>query len=326
MRLAIIGAGKWGEALYHAYSKNNDVVISSRTPRDIENFVSLKEALSREYIIMAIPAQSVREWLTEHYEEKGQKILVAAKGIETSSGAFLNDIYGAFLSCDRLAYISGPSFAKEVKESLPTALIISSTNLELAQYFADGLPSFIKGYVDDDVIGAEVSGAYKNVIAIAGGVTDGLGLGNNARAALISRGLVEMSRFAQHYGARAETFLSLGGAGDLFLTASSKLSRNYRVGLGLAEGKSIKNILLELGEVAEGIPTTKALYTIAKKEDLYLPIAQEVYKMIEEDKSPSESLRDLLNSPQKALHSPTYRGLLKKTRHYKSQLIQDIRS
>ena len=294
MKLAIIGAGKWGEALYHAYSKNNDVVISSRTPRDIENFVSLKEALSREYIIMAIPAQSVREWLTEHYEDKGQKILVAAKGIETSSGAFLNDIYGAFLSCDRLAYISGPSFATEVKESLPTALIISSTNVELAQCFADGLPSFIKGYVDDDVIGAEVSGAYKNVIAIAGGVTDGLGLGNNARAALISRGLVEMSRFGQHYGARAETFLSLGGAGDLFLTASSKLSRNYRVGLGLAEGKSIENILLELGEVAEGIPTTKALYTIAKKEDLYLPIAQEVYKMIEEDKSPSESLRDLL--------------------------------
>ncbi len=294
MKLAIIGAGKWGEALYHAYSKNNDVVISSRTPRDIENFVSLKEAMSREYIIMAIPAQSVREWLREHYEDKGQKILVAAKGIETSSGAFLNDIYGAFLPCDRLAYISGPSFATEVKESLPTALIISSTNVELAQYFADGLPSFIKGYVDDDVIGAEVSGAYKNVIAIAGGVTDGLGLGNNARAALISRGLVEMSRFGQHYGARAETFLSLGGAGDLFLTASSKLSRNYRVGLGLAEGKSIKNILLELGEVAEGIPTTKALYTIAKKEDLYLPIAQEVYKMIEEDKSPSESLRDLL--------------------------------
>ena len=294
MRLAIIGAGKWGEALYHAYSKNNDVVISSRTPRDIENFVSLKEAMSREYIIMAIPAQSVREWLTEHYEDKGQKILVAAKGIETSSGAFLNDIYGALLPCDRLAYISGPSFATEVKESLPTALIISSTNLELAQYFADGLPSFIKGYIDDDVIGAEVSGAYKNVIAIAGGVTDGLGLGNNARAALISRGLVEMSRFGQHYGARAETFLSLGGAGDLFLTASSKLSRNYRVGLGLAEGKNIESILLELGEVAEGIPTSKALYTIAQKENLYLPIAQEVYKMIEEKKNPVESLKDLL--------------------------------
>jgi glycerol-3-phosphate dehydrogenase (NAD(P)+) len=220
---------------------------------------------------------------------------VAAKGIETSTGAFLNEIYGDYLPEERLAYISGPSFATEVQQSLPTALIISSTNRELAQEFSDALPSFIKGYVDDDVVGAEVSGAYKNVIAIAGGVTDGLGLGNNARAALISRGLVEMSRFGEHYGARAETFLSLGGAGDLFLTASSKLSRNYRVGLGLAEGKQLDAILEELGEVAEGVPTTKALHRIAQKENLYLPIADEVYKMIAEGKSPLESVKDLLN-------------------------------
>jgi len=295
MEIAIIGAGKWGLALYHAYSKNNDVVIHSRTPREIENFVSLDEALSRKYIIMAVPAQSVREWLEGHFDDRGQNLLVAAKGIETSTGAFLNEIYGDYLPEERLAYISGPSFAAEVQQSLPTALIISSTNKELAQHFADALPAFIKGYVDDDVVGAEVSGAYKNVIAIAGGVTDGLGLGNNARAALISRGLVEMSRFGEHYGARAETFLSLGGAGDLFLTASSKLSRNYRVGLGLAEGKDLNTILEELGEVAEGVPTTKALHRIAQKENLYLPIADQVYKMIEERKSPLESVKDLLN-------------------------------
>jgi glycerol-3-phosphate dehydrogenase (NAD(P)+) len=295
MEIAIIGAGKWGQALYQAYSKGNDVVIHSRTPREIENFVSLDEALSRKHIIMAVPAQNVREWLDEHFEDRGQSLLVAAKGIETSTGAFLNEIYGDFLPEERLAYISGPSFATEVQQSLPTALIISSTNRELAQEFSDALPSFIKGYVDDDVVGAEVSGAYKNVIAIAGGVTDGLGLGNNARAALISRGLVEMSRFGEHYGARAETFLSLGGAGDLFLTASSKLSRNYRVGLGLAEGKQLDAILEELGEVAEGVPTTKALHRIAQKENLYLPIADEVYKMIAEGKSPLESVKDLLN-------------------------------
>jgi len=295
VEIAIIGAGKWGQALYHAYRKENDVVIHSRTPREIENFVSLDEALSRKHIIMAIPAQNVRKWLDEHFEDRGQSLLVAAKGIETSTGAFLNEIYGDYLPEERLAYISGPSFAAEVQQSLPTALIISSTNRELAQEFSDALPSFIKGYVDDDVVGAEVSGAYKNVIAIAGGVTDGLGLGNNARAALISRGLVEMSRFGEHYGARAETFLSLGGAGDLFLTASSKLSRNYRVGLGLAAGKQLDAILEELGEVAEGVPTTKALHRIAKKENLYLPIADEVYKMIEEGKSPLESVKDLLN-------------------------------
>lgn len=295
MKIAVIGAGKWGQALYHAYSQDNDVVIHSRTPRDIENFVSLDEALSREYIVMAIPAQSVREWMGEHFTDRGQHIVVAAKGIETSTGAFLNEIYGAFLDEDRLCYISGPSFATEVKQSLPTALIISSTNQALAQKFADALPRFIKGYVDDDVVGAEVSGAYKNVIAIAGGVADGLGLGNNARAALISRGLVEMTRFGVHFGARTETFLSLGGAGDLFLTASSTLSRNYRVGLGLAEGKPIDNILQELGEVAEGVPTSIALHRIAQKEDLYLPIADEVYNMIERDKSPIESVSDLLS-------------------------------
>ncbi|WP_188108703.1 NAD(P)H-dependent glycerol-3-phosphate dehydrogenase [Sulfurovum sp. bin170] len=295
MKIAIIGAGKWGQALYHAYSQNNKVVINSRSQKNIENFVSLDEALSCDYLVMALPAQVVRGWMSENFEDRGQKILVAAKGIETSTGAFLNEVYGEFVSLDRLAFISGPSFATEVQKSLPTALKISSLNLNLAQIYADALPDFIKGYVDDDVVGAEVSGAYKNVIAIASGVCDGLELGNNARAALISRGLVEMTRFGEYFGARRDTFLSLGGAGDLFLTASSQLSRNYRVGLGLAHGKSIDEILEELGEVAEGIPTTKALYRIAHKEDIYLPIADEVYKMLE-GKDPLVCVKDLLSS------------------------------
>jgi len=294
MRIAIIGAGKWGQALYHAYSQNNDVVIHSRTAREIENFVSLEEALSREYLVMAIPAQFAREWMEKNFEDRGQKILVAAKGIETSTGAFLNDIYEEFVPNERLAFISGPSFAAEVQKSLPTAVMISSENAQLAQTFADHLPDYIKGYVDDDVVGAEVSGAYKNVIAIAGGVCDGLGLGNNARAALISRGLVEMTRFGEAFGARTETFLSLGGSGDLFLTASSTLSRNYRVGLGLAKGKNMDEILQELGEVAEGVPTAKALYRIAQEKEIYLPIAQEVYAMIEKGKDPLRSVEDLL--------------------------------
>ena len=293
MKIAIIGAGKWGQALYHAYSQNNEVVINSRTPKDIENFVSLEEALSFEYLIFALPAQSVRSWMRNNFVDKGQNILVASKGIETATGAFLNEVYASFVPANRLAFISGPSFAAEVQKSLPTALKISSTNVGLAQVYADALPKFIKGYVDDDVVGAEVSGAYKNVIAIAGGVCDGLELGNNARAALISRGLVEMTRFGEHFGARTETFLSLGGAGDLFLTASSQLSRNYRVGLGLSQGKSIEEILEELGEVAEGIPTTEALFNIAQTEDIYLPIANEVYKMLE-GKDPLKCVHDLL--------------------------------
>jgi glycerol-3-phosphate dehydrogenase (NAD(P)+) len=295
MKIAIIGAGKWGQALYHAYSQDNDVVISSRNSKDIENFVPMSEALAYEYLVMAIPAQFVRGWLEENFVDHGQNILVAAKGIETSTGAFLNEVYGEFVPADRLAFISGPSFAAEVQKSLPTALKISSTNEKLAQTYADALPNFIKGYVDDDVIGAEISGAYKNVIAIAGGVSDGLGLGNNARAALISRGLVEMTRFGEAFGAKTETFLSLGGAGDLFLTASSTLSRNYRVGLGIAKGKSMDEILEELGEVAEGVPTAKAIYKIATDKEIYLPIAQEVYAMIEEGKDPLASVKDLLS-------------------------------
>ena len=294
MKIAIIGAGKWGQALYHAYSQDNDVVISSRNTKEIENFVSMDEALKYEYLVLAIPAQFVRAWMEENFVDHGQNILVAAKGIETSTGAFLNEVYGAFVSADRLAFISGPSFASEVQESLPTALKISSTNEALAQTYANALPKFIKGYVSDDVVGAEVSGAYKNVIAIAAGVSDGLGLGNNARAALISRGLVEMTRFGEAFGAKTETFLSLGGAGDLFLTASSTLSRNFRVGLGLAKGKNMEEILQELGEVAEGVPTAKALHKIAIDKDIYLPIAAEVYAMIEEGKDPLESVKDLL--------------------------------
>lgn len=294
MKIAIVGAGKWGSALFHAYSQKNSVVISSRNKRDIENFVSLKEAMNYEYIIMAIPTQFVRQFMNEYFKDNGQKILVAAKGIEVSSGKFLNEVYEEFLPKERIAFLSGPSFAAEVMKSLPTALVVSSVNLELAKIFANAMPSYIRGYIDSDVAGAEVSGAYKNVIAIASGVCDGLELGNNARAALISRGLVEMTRFGQYFGAKIETFISLGGAGDLFLTASSNLSRNYRVGFGLAQGKSLENILIELGEVAEGVATTKALMKIAKEKNIYLPIANEVEELLN-GKEPKRSLLDLLN-------------------------------
>ncbi len=296
MRLAIIGAGKWGQALKHAFSQNddNDVVITSRHYRDIPDFVSWEEALEREYLVLAISAQSIREWMQKHFSDRGQKVLVAAKGVEIASGSLLNELLESFLPTDRLAYLSGPSFAAEVLQSLPTALVVSSLNLDLAKRYISAFPDFIKGYVDDDIAGAEVGGAYKNVIAIAAGVCDGLELGNNARAALISRGLVEMARFGAHYGARADTFLSLGGAGDLFLSASSRLSRNYRVGLGLAAGKKRDEILKGLGEVAEGVATTKAIRRIAENEGIYLPIAAEVYSMLYENKAPRKSLEDLL--------------------------------
>ena len=294
-KIGIVGAGKWGLALAFALSEKNDVVITSRTSRDLDNFVSLEEALKCEYLVVSIPAQQVASWLEENFKFNGQKVLVVAKGIEATTGRFLNDIYAPHVKSSNIAFLSGPSFAVEVQKSLPTALVINSENEKLSEELSELFPSFIKTYTSTDVIGAEVSGAYKNVIAIAAGICEGLGLGKNAAAALISRGLVEMQRFGVAYGAKEETFTGLGGAGDLFLTASSNMSRNFRVGLGIAKSKSQEEILEELGEVAEGIGTTYALHKISKQKDLYLPIAKEVYEMLE-GKSPKESLRDLLSS------------------------------
>lgn len=295
MKIGVIGAGKWGQALAFALAQNNKVVITSRTPRDLKNFVSLEEALECEYLVISIPAQQISSWLQEHFTFKGQKVLVAAKGIEASTGRFLNEIYSEYVPDENIAFLSGPSFAAEVIKSLPTAVVINSSNELLSEKFASFFPSFIKAYTSTDVLGAEVAGAYKNVIAIAAGICDGLNLGKNAAASLISRGLVEMHRFGKVYGAQDESFVGLSGAGDLFLTASSTMSRNFRVGLGLAKGKSQEEILEELGEVAEGIGTAYALHEIAKEKNLYLPIACEVYELLE-GKEPHISLKDLLSS------------------------------
>jgi glycerol-3-phosphate dehydrogenase (NAD(P)+) len=293
MSIGVIGAGKWGSALAFALSEKSEVFIYSRHKRDRKNFVTLDEILTCKYLIITVPAQAIGVWLQEHFVFNNQKILVASKGIEASSGRFLNDIYKEYVPDENIAFLSGPSFATEVMQSLPTALVINSTNQTLANEFALLFPSFIKAYTSEDVVGAEIAGAYKNVIAIAAGITNGLALGNNASASLISRGLVEMQRFGSFYGAKTESFIGLSGAGDLFLTASSTMSRNFRVGQGIAKGLTQEEILEELGEVAEGIGTTYALYDLAKKNGLYLPIAQEVYAMLE-GKSPQESLQDLL--------------------------------
>lgn len=293
MSIGVIGAGKWGSALAFALAQKNEVFISSRTLRDMQNFISMEEVLKYEYLVIAIPAQQISSWLENNFVFTNQKILVASKGIEASTGMFLNEIYAKYVPDENIAFLSGPSFATEVMKSLPTALVVNSHNKELSEKFSSFFPDFIKTYTSTDVMGAEISGAYKNVIAIAAGICEGLGLGKNAAAALISRGLVEMQRFGLRYGAKEESFIGLSGAGDLFLTASSTMSRNFRVGLGLAEGKSKEDILIELGEVAEGIGTAYALYEIAEKKDLYLPIAREVYELLE-GKNPHISLRDLL--------------------------------
>lgn len=292
-KVSVIGAGKWGQALHFALSQNQEALITSRTKRDIKNFVTLQEALNCEYLVIAIPAQEIREWLKNNFIYNGQKVLVASKGIEASSGEFLNEIYANYVPEDKIGFISGPSFAAEVIKGLPTALVINSKSKRVYNEFSDFFPEFIKTYYSVDIVGAEIAGAYKNVLAIASGICDGLELGNNARASLISRGLVEMQRFGKYFGAKKSSFVGLSGAGDLFLTASSTLSRNFRVGLGLAAGKKLEEILRELGEVAEGVKTAEAIYELSLKHGIYTPIAKEV-KLILDGKSPKDSLRDLI--------------------------------
>jgi len=295
--IAVIGAGKWGQALHYAFSyKNDNVLITSRTKKDIKNFVPLNQALESKYLIIAIPAQNIRQWLKDNFIFKNQKILVAAKGIEASSGAFLKEIYEEFIPSENLGFISGPSFATEVQKGLPTALVLNSTSKKLYEEFKQFFPDFIKTYYSDDVIGAEIAGAYKNVLAIASGICNGLDLGQNAQASLISRGLIEMQRFASYFGKTSkDTFLGLSGAGDLFLTASSTMSRNFRVGLGLAKNQKLEDILNKLGEVAEGVKTSEAIDKLSKKYNIYTPIAKEV-KLILDGKNPKDSLKDLLIS------------------------------
>jgi glycerol-3-phosphate dehydrogenase (NAD(P)+) len=292
-KIGVIGAGKWGEALSFALSEKNEVIITSRTPREWPNFKSLDEVLACEYLVITVPAQQIAQWLKEHFVFSGQKILVAAKGIEASSGRFLNDIYGEYVPSENLAFLSGPSFAVEVMKKLPTALVVNSVSKDTAKEFAAFFPSFIRTYTSADVIGAEIAGAYKNVIAIAAGICEGLSLGHNAAASLIARGLVEMERFGRAYGATQESFLGLSGAGDLFLTASSSMSRNYRVGLGLAQEQNKETVCAQIGEVSEGIGTAYALHEIAQERGIYLPIAAEVYAILE-GKSPRQSLKDLI--------------------------------
>ncbi len=292
-RIGVVGAGKWGEALAFSLSFKNDVLITSRRVRNVANFVSVEQILDLEYIVIAMSAQHIGSWLEDNFIFKNQKILVASKGIEASSGRFLDEVFAPYVPDDNLAFLSGPSFATEVMSSLPTAVVVSSRSDLCAQEFSDAFAPFMRVYTDRDIAGVEVCGAYKNVIAIASGVCSGLRLGNNAAAALISRGLVEMRRFGKMYGAEDETFLGLSGAGDLFLTASSTMSRNFRAGLALALGKSLVEIEQELGEVAEGIATTYALHKISQEREIYLPIATEVYEILE-GRSAQQSLERLL--------------------------------
>lgn len=292
-KISVFGGGAWGNALHFAFKEKNSTFIISRKNLDSTFQITQEQAKDSDYFVVAIATSALHLWLSSNPLPKNAKILVASKGI--AKGQFVSEIFESFYPNASLSYLAGPSFAKEVQSGLPCALNIHANSMEIAKQWCNLFPSFIKPYISLDIIGGEVSGAYKNVIAIASGICDGLGLGNNARASLIARGLVEMTRFGKFFGALDSTFLGLSGAGDLFLTANSTLSRNFRVGLYLAQGKTLTEILETLGEVAEGVKTSEEIHKLATKYNIYTPIAKEVALIIK-GKSPKQSLLDLMQS------------------------------
>lgn len=297
--IVVCGGGSWGMALAHALSNQLPCkIVSRRTlqlPKNAQQ-IPLEELRDYQHFIIAIKTGAIPLWLKSANLPKNAKILVAAKGFISYEHKtyFLSDFLQQFFNINHLCFLAGPSFAKEVTMGLPCALNIHSTNRELASLFSAIFPKFIKTYTQGDIIGAQISGAYKNSIAIAAGVCEGLGLGNNARASLIARALVEMRRFGAYFGSEDETFLGLSGAGDLFLSANSALSRNFRVGLGLAKKQPLSSILKDLGEVAEGVQATAEILNLAKEKDIYTPIVAEVHNVLN-GKNPLESLTQLMN-------------------------------
>ena len=290
-KITIFGGGAWGSALCFAFSQKNKAYIVSRRNLNLKEQISIKDAQNSDYFVIAIATSALKSWLQTTPLPQDSKILIASKGIV--DGKFVHEIFSQFYPLNNLCFLAGPSFAKEVRSSLPCALNIHSANLELAKEWIPLFPQFIKPYVCGDVVGGDIGGAYKKVIAIASGICEGLGLGQNARASLVARGLVEMTRFGVHFDALDSTFLGLSGAGDLFLTANSTLSRNFRVGLGLAQNKPLAQVLAELGEVAEGVKTAHEIHTLAQKHNIYTPIAKEVSLVIN-GKNPKQSLLDLM--------------------------------
>jgi glycerol-3-phosphate dehydrogenase (NAD(P)+) len=331
MRCAVVGGGSWGTALAISLcsTEQNEVVLwdrdaerarkmaetrenarympGVRLPATLEVTDDLARALDGAgFVLSVVPSQVTRALWADAKAKVSSDALIccASKGIETGSlvtmERVLEDTLGlAFLA--RLSFLCGPSFAKEVAAGLPAAVVVAARHEAVAHKVAETLhtPTF-RVYTTDDVTGAELGAALKNVIAIACGVVDGMGLGLNARAALITRGLAEITRLSVALGGNPLTLAGLAGIGDLVLTCTGDLSRNRRVGLGLGRGKKLPEILTELGQVAEGVVTAKSAYELGKKTGVEMPITDEIYRMLYEDKPVGEALRDLMGRSRKS--------------------------
>ena len=324
--ITVIGAGSWGTTLAYLLSDkgyditlwvhgkdlaeemNNTRINSIYLPNiklrdDMKVTNSIDDAVKKaRYILNAVPAQYTRAVFKEAipYIIDEAIIISVSKGIERGTLLTVSSILKE-LSDHPVAVLSGPSFAKEVIKKLPTAVTLATedknTGFILQEVFNT---NNFRVYRHDDIPGVEIGGALKNVMAIASGISDSLGLGNNARASLITRGLIEMTRLGIAMGAKERTFSGLSGIGDLVLTCTSPLSRNYTVGVKLGQGIKLKDFLNQTRSVAEGVATAESAYELSKKYNIEMPIVEQVYKVIYEDKEPVLAVRDLMERSLKS--------------------------
>jgi glycerol-3-phosphate dehydrogenase (NAD(P)+) len=325
MNLAILGAGAWGTALGIAMSAQHRTVLWCRDPRQYERLraerinarylpgIPLPAALNLagdagsalsdcDLVIAAVPIAALRETLKLVARLPRRPGLVwLCKGFEPVTSKFPHQVAADELGAGYpYAALSGPSFASEVALGLPAAVTVAATDSGFATVAARELHTGrFRVYSSDDLAGVETGGAVKNVIAIAAGVCDGLRLGNSARAALITRGLAEMTRLGLALGGRMETFMGLAGAGDLVLTATSDLSRNRRVGLGLGSGRRLADILVDLGHVAEGVGTAREVARLAVERGVDMPIAAAVWRVLDGQVSVQAAFEELMNREPK---------------------------
>ena len=322
--IAVVGAGSWGTALAMQFarvgcdvrlggvveldlleamvedSENKRYLPDVEFPPNLTAHPDLEECLKgARDILVVVPSHGLRDTLTKIKPMLGPdtRVCWATKGFELSTGKLPHQVAAEVLGPDiPVAVLSGPTFAKEVGAGLPTAMTIASNNHEFARSLAEAISSDnFRAYTSDDIVGVEVGGAVKNALAIGAGMSDGLGFGANTRIALINRGLVELMRLGVALGAKKETFMGLAGMGDLVLTCTDNLSRNRRMGLALAAGKTVEEAQEEIQQVVEGVKAAKAVHEVAEKLGIEMPIVNQVYRILYEGLSPREAVAALMS-------------------------------